>query len=1020
MTAKPSVFNIPSGMPFAHTLAQSLIQQDKNDGHPLSKTLILLPTRRACRNLQTMFLKLSGGAPMLLPRMQSMGDVDEEELTLLMGSASQTDGIESIKPAISSLKRQLILAKLIQHQNPDEISFALSLNLAASLGHLWDQILIEELSMDDLINLVPDHFASHWQITLQFLKIISVHWPRILKEEGAVDAAKRRSDLMDLMSNHWQKNPPAHRIIAAGSTGSLPATARLLKVVANLPNGVVILPGLDADIDNESWNVLSESHPQHGLKSLLHHLNINRNEIQNWHEPSSLRDKQEHETSNQTPSRNQASENLCREIMRPAETTHHWLKLHESKTADEIKNALANIRLIECENAREEADIIAMLFRKIAENPEKTAALVTPDRNLARRVINACARWDIDVDDSAGQNLDKTPAGLFAKLVLNVIKENFSPTSLLALLKHQNCNITKTDHLQSSVLSQLEIALRGVTPAKGLSGLKAKVQKHNIEDSASIAFLDEISLIFEQFMTLKENNRKSNTYDLIDAHLTLLEHLFDPTKTSNASLWSGEDGEALAQFFIQLREEAKLIGTISCDQYYDIFAALSQTITVRRKYGPHPRLMILGQLEARMADADLLVISGLNEGTWPQLSKHDPWMSKSMRRDFGLPDTERMLGLAAHDFVQALCRPDVVITRSLSAGGTPTIPARWLQRLETIAMSIDPDLLSTARKTPYASWLSQLDTAEALSPISRPHAYPPREHRPRKLSVTAIETWLKDPYAIYAKEILKLKPVDPLEKEPSAMEKGIIMHAVFEEFCNLHPNDLPENAKEILSESLNTQLQKITSNSSDLLYWTQRFISVIDWFYQQEKAWRPAVKRISTEARGSYAIPGHDFLLHGRADRIDQLQNSHYAIIDYKSGGQFSAKAIISGHKPQLVLEALILEHEGFTQNSPSSSAEKTITNGANPTTCDSIQYWVSRGGHEPGNVIILDNKKDALNKAIENAQHGLKKLIMAFDNDETPYISIPRNFLKPDYSDYTHFARIQEWSALGDSEETP
>ena len=118
-----------------------------------------------------------------------------------------------------------------------------------------DQIYTENLDMADLATLVPENFAEHWQITLQFLEILSEHWPKILAEHHVIDHADRRNRLILALADFWNTHPPIAPIIAAGSPGSLPSTARLLSVISGLPQGRIILPGLDTNCDEESWKL---------------------------------------------------------------------------------------------------------------------------------------------------------------------------------------------------------------------------------------------------------------------------------------------------------------------------------------------------------------------------------------------------------------------------------------------------------------------------------------------------------------------------------------------------------------------------------------------------------------------------------------------------------------------------------------------------------------------------------------------------------------------------------------------
>ncbi|MDX1580907.1 MAG: double-strand break repair protein AddB, partial [Alphaproteobacteria bacterium] len=239
----PKVYTLPPGCSFADALAQGLLKRYP-DPMELSSVLVLLPTRRAARTLREAFLRASDGA-LLLPGMQPLGDVDEEELSLGTLSLAETNALDT-QPAISPLRRQMELARLVEawlktdSDSEDDPDPAQVISLARELGRLLDQMQIEKVSFEALKGLAPAEFADHWQKTLAFLDIVGAHWPAHLAEHGLTDPALRRNRLLDQLSAHWRNSPPAHPVIAAGSTGSIPATAELLKTIAFLPQGEII------------------------------------------------------------------------------------------------------------------------------------------------------------------------------------------------------------------------------------------------------------------------------------------------------------------------------------------------------------------------------------------------------------------------------------------------------------------------------------------------------------------------------------------------------------------------------------------------------------------------------------------------------------------------------------------------------------------------------------------------------------------------------------------------------------
>ncbi len=131
--------------------------------------------------------------------------------------------------------------------------------------------------------------------------------------------------------------------------------------------------------------------------------------------------------------------------------------------------------------------------------------------------------------------------------------------------------------------------------------------------------------------------------------------------------------------------EPSLLLEIAPDEFPDIFDALIATETVRDVRAHHPRLAILGPLEARLQHFDRIILGGLNEGGWPGQARNDPFLNRPMKAEIGLSTPERRIGQAAHDFQQLSGLGEVIYTRSLRAEGAPTVASRWLQRLAVVA-----------------------------------------------------------------------------------------------------------------------------------------------------------------------------------------------------------------------------------------------------------------------------------------------------------------------------------------------
>jgi ATP-dependent helicase/nuclease subunit B len=991
------VFTIAPGICFVDALAAALLAETSAEPLVLTRYTILLPTRRARRSLAEAFLRQGDGRPLLLPRMMPLGDLDPDEAELFGSDETLPSGDSGAEmpPPIPALRRQLLLMRAILATDPRNITADQAARLAAELARFLDQMQTEQVSFDKLKDLVPEEYAVHWQRTLRFLGILTEAWPQILQEEGCIDPALRRNQVLAAQAEFWRAQPPADPVIAAGSTGSIPATAALLEVVAQLPNGRVVLPGLDREADEVTWTAILEdvTHPQHGMARLLQRLSLTPADVGEW--PCGLR-------AAAPPSRAR----LLNEALRPAETTDRWQTLAQEVKADgarqeRLKLALNEVRRIDCANPQEEAQIIALRLREVLNTPGKRAALVTPDRDLARRVAAELTRWGIAVDDSAGQPLGETPPGIFLRLALDLLAEQVAPAPLLALLKHPLAAAGMNPAALRQAARGLEVeTLRGPRPATGFAGLRDAVAAGDGKEH--VPLVDRLAQTARPLAELLQA-AQAPLAALIDEHLRFAEAFAASDEQPGAArLWTGEAGEAAANFFAELRESATNLGAIPGRFYPALLQALIGGAVLRPRYGRHPRLAIWGPLEARLQQADLLILGGLNEGTWPAEPAADPWLSRPMRRNLGLPAPDRRIGLAAHDFAQACGAAQVLLTRSLRVEGTPTVPSRWLLRLDGLlrTIGIEPE---TLLDPDWRAWQAMLDRPAAVKAVERPAPCPLVAARPRKLSVTEIETWRRDPYAIYARRILKLEALDPLDAEIGAAERGTVIHQVLDQFVRRYPGPLPKDALVQLTAIGQRCFGPLLSRPSLWAFWWPRFLRIAEWFIAEDGPRRAELLASYAEVKGHWEMttPSGVFTLSAKADRIDQRRDGAWEIIDYKTGGVPSESDIVSGRVPQLPLEAAMAAAGKF--------------DGLPMANVTALAHWRLSGNDPAGEIKAV--KKDATVLATE-AIAGLNSLIDAFAKPGSRYLSVPDADAAPRFSDYGHLARIREWS-VAEGEET-
>jgi ATP-dependent helicase/nuclease subunit B len=992
--AAPYLYTIAPDRPFLTTLAQGLVALSDGDPLRLPRMTVLLPTRRAVRSLREAFLRLTGegrdpGAPLLLPRMRAIGDLDDDGLTF---GADAGDGAAgdtlAIPPAIPELRRRLLLTELILEwsgrEDPQPLLPGQAAALAGALARLLDTVTGEGADFAQLRDLAPEDLAEHWQTVLHFLEILPQQWPDRLAAEGAIDPAEHRNHLLRRQARAWRQNPPQHPVVAAGLTGGIPALTELLGVVAWLEHGTVILPGLDRHTSAVDWAEVEAdpSHPQYLNAALLQGLAIPRENVRDW--PPATRS---------AASLRQARIELISKALLPANATHAWRDLPPA-----APDALTGMSRYDCVGPQEEAAIVALLLRRTLETPGATAALVTPDRELARRVGGELQRWGIDIDDSAGVPLNRTPPGTFLRLVLDLAESALAPVPLLAALKHPLAAGGISREMFRDRARRLEAAIRGPRPAPGFAGLRAAI---GTKDRVLNEFVDRLETCLGALpdMLMAETVPVA---ELAAAQIAAAERLAATDAESGiVRLWREPAGEVAARFCHELLDAARDFPPIPGRHYPALSEALAAGVVVRPAFGRHPRLAIWGLVEARLQQADLIVLGGLNEGTWPGPPAYDPWMSRQMRTEFGIAVPERAIGIAAHDFAQACGAPQIALSRAARREGAPTVPSRWLLRLDTVlravgldgALGPDPEIESAA-------------AAQDRPNFHRPRApaapAPPLDARPRQLSVTQVEMWLRDPYAVYARHILKLKALDELEADPGRAELGIKVHEALSKFVKKNPRGLPMFAERELLEIGRETFGPILSRPGVWAFWWPRFERIARWFIAEERVRWAELAESYSERKGQLVFParGGPFTVTAIADRIDRLADGGLAIIDYKTGTLPGRHEIDSGVAVQLPLEGAIVRDGSFS----GLTGEPTV-----------LEYWRITGGEPAGErkAIGEDDPQTLINRVLA----AVTSLIDRFDDPKTTYRVVPVQHWAPRFSDYRHLERRDEGGAEFKSE---
>ena len=953
---KPTLYNIPAGLPFADCLADGVLKLYGDKPDILAKITIFLPSKRGIRALRDAFYRRLKGKLMLLPSLRALGDGLDAEPSLLAEDAMSAGHILSQKQVISNSVRQLALTKLIcEHVRPtvnNEISYAHALALAASLTELLDSMQSERIDFKAIKELDVHGHALSWQQNMDILHIITDIWSDYLTMIGRTDPVSYRNSILEILTQHWQNHPPAYPIIAAGSTGSMPASADFMRLIGRLPQGCVVLPGLDPDLTEADIGALTPDHPQYGLYHLLSYYDVTSPEIDLWCVAEDF-----------MTNHHIAKRKFFHEIMRPSGTAEAWFNINTRLSKEDVHQAIEGLHILSAKNEREEATAIALIMREALETPYKTVALITPNRILARHVKTALKRWGIVPDDSAGVPLSDLPQGIFFKLLCDVLDTNFAPVPFLALLKHPfACAGLSPKDFRSNVRFLENILLRGAKPKiAGLSGYrltlleKIKDLQKSVGESQEkidslnmlLGFLDVLEDCFHPVSVLSDI---STMQDFIAKIILTIEKLtlYTTHKKGYAeqvlTFWSDDAGRSMENLLAEFADNSDLLGNIPQTTLRHHIGEYSAKVSVRLSHGLHHRLFIWGTPEARLQQTDILILGGLTEETWPLSPDTGIFLSRPMRKNLGLSSPERRIGLSAHDFVQAGCSPHVYMTHSLRSNGKPLTASRWLIRLENLIKgAFDKDetdkkhqILTKLHDTPYLAWANMLDMPDGFVPSAkRPMPTPPVCVRPRRLPVTHIEKWVRDPYFIYAYHILKLRAKDPIDASFEAKDKGNILHKLFHLFVYATKDCLDNTAYIIMDKLIDEILSDMTAHPSILAFWKPRLHYLSKIFIREEFLRRKNLSPIALETSGSltFTVPYGDFTITARADRIDKDKNGHLHIIDYKSSLSSSGTPaqIEAGLAPQLPLQAMIARYGGFDSVDPSMIAglEYIILTGA-------------------------------------------------------------------------------------------
>ncbi len=945
----PRIFALPIGCDFSQAFISGLrARLSGNPPEAWAQVTVLVNTRRAQRRLQAL---LTAQGACLLPDIKVISD---------LGSGPDAPS------ATARFERHLALADLVGaflEAQPELGPKAAMFGLAESLADLQDEMAGAGVSFADLQQIDVQGLSSHWARNLAFLDILN-RFEATLPAEVLTGAEARQKAAVAALVATWQATLPRGPVIVAGSTGSRAVTAELMAAVAALPQGAVVLPGYDYTTPQNLWPHLGEEHPQFGFADLSARLGFDPADVPLWHnEPV------------QSPARNA----VLSLALRPAPVTPHWLE-HAPKLAPTLPDAMHNVTLLNAPDARTEAMAIALRLRAALAQGQK-AALVTPDRNLTRRVSAELTRWGIAPDDSAGHPGKLTAPGVFLRMVATALGHPLTPVNLIEILKHPLCGKDRGPHLEFARRFEAQ-ALRGGPIELDLGAFSAWADKLE----GATAWLEDIATALAPVTSPDPRPLK---------HWATL-HRRTAEALAGAGLWEKEAGREVIKVFETLTLGENHAALYNAAQYRALFASVLERIEVRDDpLQAHPDIAIWGTLEARVQSVDLVIVAGLNEGVWPKLSGHDPWLNRDMRRQAGLMLPERHIGLSAHDFQQALGAAEVVISRATREGEAPSVASRWVMRLQNLlgGMEGGKEVLEQmeARGNRLLALAATLDRpAGPPTPAKRPCPAPPLAARPRKLSVTRIETLIRDPYAIYASHVLRLYPLEPLTPEPDYLMRGNVVHDTLERFITASMEALPDDPAQLYDTCMEAALAAVPWPSFRAK-WRHHLRQAKGFFLATEAERRAQGQPFALEITGARTIKGQafDVTLTAKADRIDIGAGGTAMIYDYKAGSPESVNKI-KAFNVQLPLEGAIAEAQGF-------KGLKALHVGALELVYLGKKTGVVRfAGDDP---------------VMEDVWQRVVGFLNAYQMPEKGYAARLRPELISFESDYDHLARRGEWA---------
>ncbi len=963
----PKIYTIPPDVAFLPALAQWFLQSFSQEY--TSDALIFLPTRRACRAFSHAMLTCLPHAQkaMILPRIVALAEAENEPVIqhLLLSTPSVAERYLALPPAISGAERRVRMQRLVSALDSSLLP-AQSLALADDLLELLDECHAQQISAHAIRQILPENMAEHWQVLLPHLHMIIQGWPEVLAELGKTDPILRRNSVLGLLAECLQQGNYTFPVIAAGSTGSQPATASLLLAIAKQPNGALILSGLDTNISDDIWDDIDAGHPQFAIKTLLQKAQMPR---------------------------------LAVDIMVPSEKDlsfwpsvfypEKWLQNWREKPSVRPENLF----VLDHENDAQEAQTIALLIRETLEHPNKKVALITPSTALMDKVCAILARYDVLVQSSAGSALRDTPSGVILRLVIEWMQQPTSPRHILALLQHPLVHVgfSREACLQASRLFEKEQC--------------HAVISHKHWDVYIGNASEESSLLLRKLKQYSDNlcaDAEALSATVLLKQSLLLTEQITTDDQGKVHLWHTQEAAQWQQWSAEWLDAAQQMNPIHQEHLPTLIESMLAGSVVRQVYAAHPRIEILSSMEARLLHFDRVILAGLNEGHWPELSSTGPWISAAMRTQAGLPSLQERTSQQALDFYLQAHSTEVFCTYSHKIGSSPALPSRWLERLfaclQAQSNATRSEIISILAH-PAMHWRKDVHAPDHVEMTSPPDPSLSSIHWPNhKISATTIERLKRNPYAVYVSKILRINPLEPLDAPPTNKESGTHLHAVLQRWKQQEPRNIEhfDACFEAIWAIAEAVLKEQNLPASISIFWEKSWRSMLQNFLIWEMDSPSHLTKV-LEQRGEMAL--EQWSVHATPDRIDQMEDGTLRVIDYKSKNSagISAAEIKSKQLLQLPIAALIAYEGGFTAQGIKQA-----------TTASALEYWTLKG---PKRTVVHDTEKLAVETYVQQVKDDLAALLRYYALPQAKFLYDPEEKIKTPYdNDMPHLARVKEW----------